>query len=131
MNDLSDAAVVAALRRSMTIAAAKQVVTASNLANVNTPGYRAKETTFSDALDQQVGLQLAATQPGHLGGTADLSASGVTRDVEGLDARRDGNNVQIDRELLTMARAGGEFSRAQTALAAKFRLVRYAIAETR
>lgn len=131
MNDLSDAAVVAALRRSMTIAAAKQVVTASNLANVNTPGYRAQETTFSDALDQQVGLQLAATQPGHFGGTADLSASGVTRDVEGLDARRDGNNVQIDRELLSMARAGGEFSRAQTALAAKFRLVRYAIAETR
>ena len=131
MNDLSDAAVVAALRRSMTIAAAKQVVTASNLANVNTPGYRAKETTFSDALDQQVGLQLAVTQPGHLGGTGDLSASGVTRDVEGLDARRDGNNVQIDRELLSMARAGGEFSRAQTALAAKFRLVRYAIAETR
>lgn len=131
MNDLSDAAVVAALRRSMTIAAAKQVVTASNLANVNTPGYRAKETTFADALDQQVGLQLAATRPGHLGGTADLSAIGVTREVEGLDARRDGNNVQIDRELLSMARAGGEFNRAQTALAAKFRLVRYAIAETR
>ena len=43
---------------------------------------------FSDALDQQVGLQLAVTQPGHLGGTGDLSASGVTRDVEGLDARR-------------------------------------------
>lgn len=131
MNDLSDAAIVAALRRSMTIAAAKQVVTASNLANVNTPGYRAKETTFSDTLDQHVGLQMAATQAGHLGGSTDLSAGGVTREVDGLAARRDGNNVQIDRELLTMARAGGEFSRAQTALAAKFRLVRYAIAETR
>jgi flagellar basal-body rod protein FlgB len=129
--DFSDAAVVAALRRSMTVAAAKQVVTASNLANVNTPGYRAKEAIFSAALDQQMGLQLATTQPGHVGGAGQLGLGGDTREVEGLQARRDGNNVQIDRELLNMARAGGEFNRAQTALAAKFRLVRYAIAETR
>jgi flagellar basal body rod protein FlgB len=47
--------------------------------------------------------------------------------VEGLPARRDGNTVQIDRELLAMNRASGDFSKAQTALAAKFRLVRYAI----
>ena len=44
-------------------------------------------------------------------------------------ARRDGNTVQLDRELLTMNRASGDFAAAQTALAAKFRLVRYAINE--
>jgi flagellar basal-body rod protein FlgB len=131
VNELSDAAIVAALRRSMTVAAAKQVVSASNLANVNTPGYRAKETTFSDALDQQMSLSLAATRPGHIGGAEDGTPAGSTREADGLASRRDGNNVLIDRELLAMARAGGEFSRAQTALAAKFRLVRYAIAETR
>jgi hypothetical protein len=37
--------------------------------------------------------------------------------------------VQLDRELLAMNRAAGDFSAAQTALAAKFRLVRYAINE--
>jgi hypothetical protein len=37
--------------------------------------------------------------------------------------------VQVDRELLTMGRAAGDFSAAQTVLAAKFRLVRYAINE--
>ncbi len=131
MNELSDAAIVAALRRSMTVAAAKQVVSASNLANVNTPGYKAQEVSFSDALDQRMSLTLAATQPGHLGAGTDLGASGATREADGLASRRDGNNVQIDRELLAMARAGGEFNRAQTALAAKFRLVRYALNETR
>jgi len=131
VGDLSDAAIVDALRRSMTSAAARQVVSASNLANVNTPGYRTREASFSDALDQQMSLQLAATQPGHLGSISDAGQRGDTREVEGLAARRDGNNVQIDRELLAMTRAGGEFSRAQTALAAKFRLVRYAINETR
>jgi flagellar basal body rod protein FlgB len=54
-----------------------------------------------------------------------------TKDAEGLAARRDGNTVQLDRELLTMTQAAGEFARAQTALAAKFRLVRYAIGEGR
>jgi hypothetical protein len=39
--------------------------------------------------------------------------------------------VQVDHELLAMTRASGEFARAQTALAAKFRLVRYAINESR
>lgn len=51
--------------------------------------------------------------------------------MEGLPAHRDGNTVQIDRELLTMGRAAGDFAAAQTALAAKFRLVRYAINEGR
>ncbi len=43
MNRISDAALVAALRRQMTIAAAKQVAAAGNLANIDTPGYKAVE----------------------------------------------------------------------------------------
>jgi flagellar basal body rod protein FlgB len=54
-----------------------------------------------------------------------------TAETEGLQSRRDGNNVQVDRELLALTRASGDFGRAQTALTAKFRLVRYAINEGR
>ena len=130
MNDLSDAAVMNSLRRQMTFAAAKQVVASSNLANVNTPGYKAKATTFSDSLSRQLGAGpgLATTNARHIGTGSDASLS-TTKDAEGLQARRDGNTVQIDRELLNMTAAGGEFARAQTALAAKFRLVKYAIGE--
>lgn len=126
---MSDAALVEALRRQMTLAAARQIVAASNLANVNTPGYRAREADFSRTLDQTMAETLVTTNPRHLQATPPAGAG--TREVEGLPARRDGNTVQIDRELLEMARASGEFQRAQTALAAKFRLVRYAIAESR
>jgi flagellar basal-body rod protein FlgB len=130
MNDISDAAVLNALRRQMTIAAAKQAVAAGNLANVNTPGYKAQESTFSEALDDKLNPGvLKTTSPKHLQGTTPSSAA--TKDAEGLAARRDGNTVQIDRELLSMTQAAGEFARAQTALAAKFRLVRYAIGEGR
>ncbi|MGH9307917.1 MAG: flagellar basal body rod protein FlgB [Vicinamibacterales bacterium] len=112
MPEITDAALVASLRRQMTIAVAKQVAAAGNLANVDTPSYKAVEPTFADALDGQ------------------LSADDVRmQEVAGLQPRLDGNTVQLDRELLTMGRAAGDFSAAQTALAAKFRLIRYAINE--
>ena len=126
MNEISDSALIEALRRQMTMSVAKQVAAAGNLANASTPGFKAVEPSFADALEGQLGL--SASQPGHIG-----SPSGRTemREVEGAIARRDGNTVELDRELLTMTRAGGDFSAAQTAMAAKFRLVRYAINEGR
>ena len=131
MNEMSDSAVIAALRREMTRAVARQVAAASNLANLETPGYRAREPEFGAALDRQLGqVQVATTDGAHLGASAPEPAAGM-KDVEGLAARRDGNNVQLDRELLAMAQASGDFAKAQTALAAKFRLVRYAISEGR
>ncbi|MBI4265875.1 MAG: flagellar basal body rod protein FlgB [Acidobacteria bacterium] len=127
MNEISESAVVAALRRQMTVAVARQVAAAGNLANVDTPGYRAQEVTFEETLGRRT-TALAATHPRHAAG---LGASGITvQDAPGA-ARRDGNTVQLDRELLTMGRAAGDFAAAQTALAAKFRLVRYAINEGR
>jgi flagellar basal-body rod protein FlgB len=133
VNELSDAAVMASLHRQLTFAAAKQVVASSNLANINTPGYKAKATSFSDSLARQIngGPGLATTNAHHIGGDTDIASISSTKEAEGLPARRDGNTVQIDRELLNMTAAAGEFSRAQTALAAKFRLVRYAIGEGR
>jgi flagellar basal-body rod protein FlgB len=121
-----------ALGRQMTAAVARETIAASNLANLDTPGYRARESSFEDSLDAELGaaLPVARTAPGHLSGTAAPSAAGA-RDAEGLSARRDGNTVQLDRELLTLNRAAADFSAAQTALAAKFRLVRYAISEGR
>lgn len=125
MNGINDNDVINALRRQMTIAAARQAASAGNLANLDTPGYKAVEVTFSDALDGH----LAATHPGHLGTE---QTPGVRREeIRDAAARRDGNTVVLDQELLKMGRAGGEFSAAQTALAAKFRLVRYAINEGR
>jgi flagellar basal-body rod protein FlgB len=130
VSEISDAAVIAALRRQMTLAAARQVVSAGNLANVDTPGYKARELDFERALENSLaGGALRTTDPRHL--QAPDQSGPATSEASDLSARRDGNTVQIDRELLAMSRASGDFARAQTALAAKFRLVRYAITESR
>lgn len=114
----------------MAHAVQRQTVASSNLANIDTPGYRTQEPTFEDALDDSMGATLSLTSSGHQAGAASAGAD-RTRDVEGLAYKRDGNNVQLDRELLSLTSAAGDFSKAQTALAAKFRLVRYAINEGR
>jgi flagellar basal-body rod protein FlgB len=130
VSEITDGAILAALGRQMTNAVQRQTVSASNLANLDTPGYRAREANFEDALDLQLNVSAPTkTNPLHLGHAA--VSSNTTQETEGLAARRDGNNVQLDRELLSMTRAAGDFSAAQTALAAKFRLVRYAINEGR
>ena len=128
INGISDSALVAALRRQMTISVARQVASAGNLANLDTPDYKAVEVNFQSALDDRLAPPVA-TNVRHLSSNSNADVN-VT-EIQGVTPRRDGNTVQLDHELLTMGRAGGDFSAAQTALAAKFRLVRYAINEGR
>ena len=134
MSDISDSGVINALRRQMTVSVAKQVAAAGNLANVDTPGYKTKDATatFGDTLTAK--LKPATNSTFATGRTApDAGGDAVINmsEADGLETRRDGNNVQLDRELLNMSKAAGDFAAAQTAMAAKFRLVRYAINEGR
>lgn len=128
----SDASIMAALGRQMTRAVQRETLAAGNLANLDTPGYRAREASFEAALGSSGGLELRTTAGKHL--PSPTSPTGTTMSVkETADtaSRRDGNNVQLDHELLELNRAMGDFSAAQTVLAAKFRLVRYAINDGR
>ena len=110
------------------MAAARQAATSGNLANIDTPGYKTKDVSFDQALGQKL-LPLNSTYKTHIGESG--SPAAPMTEVSGLPERRDGNNVQVDRELMNLNAASGDFAAAQTALAAKFRLVRYAINEGR
>ncbi|HEY7790176.1 MAG TPA: flagellar basal body rod protein FlgB [Vicinamibacterales bacterium] len=128
MGEISDAAIMAALGRRLTTSVARESVAAGNLANIDTPGYKARQVDFQSLLDGQLGgLSLDSTDPAHLSGETDPTTG--TEVASGLPARRDGNTVQLDHELLSMTQASIDFSAAQTVLAEKFRLVRYAINE--
>jgi flagellar basal-body rod protein FlgB len=129
VNDITESSVIAALRRQMTVSTAKQMAASGNLANFDTPGYKTKEVSFDETLGKQL-MPLNSTYPTHKGSSA-VDSSIAVRENADLPERRDGNNVQIDREMLVMSGAAGDFAAAQTALAAKFRLVRYAINEGR
>jgi flagellar basal-body rod protein FlgB len=78
------------MARLLDVAAVRQDVTAQNVANVNTPGYRTLEVNFEEALQNRLGADakapLGELHPEIVAGTG------------GLD-RADGNNVDIDLEM--------------------------------
>jgi flagellar basal-body rod protein FlgB len=79
----------------------------SNLANIDTPGYRTQDINFEDEV-RRAELRLDRDP-----------VSPHVQEVRGLIERPDGNNVSLDRETLTLAqiqlqyRAGVELLRNQ------------------
>jgi len=74
-------------------------LTAQNMANVDTPGYRAVGFDFETEMRRAV----ESMEIGQSGMTAQTQIN--IGEVDGLVSRPDGNNVSIDRESLNMAEA--------------------------
>jgi flagellar basal-body rod protein FlgB len=95
----------AALSSALDGLALRQRTIASNIANVNTPGYTAKRVIFEDALAKSV-------EKGD-GNVAPVTA----RSLE--PTRLDGNNVNVDTVLrfqFASQAVGGQFSSLRTAM---------------
>jgi flagellar basal-body rod protein FlgB len=87
------------LTRYMDLAAAQLKATATNMANVDTPGFHTVGFDFEAEMRRALGGQDAGGK----------SAAPQLAEVDGLLARPDGNNVSMDREGLAMAKAQLKF----------------------
>ena len=96
---------------------------ASNIANADTPGYRAVDVTFEQALGRALGL--AVTHPAHRAGVRAGAREAVV--PAGGIPRRDGNDVDIDREMAKLARNQIEYQFLARVLGARFRKLKEAI----
>jgi flagellar basal-body rod protein FlgB len=77
----------------------RQEVISSNIANVDTPGYKAKEAVFEDELDTR--LSLKTTDPHHLKKSSTESRFPVQDDPFSRIGN-DTNTVDIDREMMKL-----------------------------
>src|ERR1700685_2673291 len=90
-----------ALGQYLDLTSRQMQLTAGNMANVDTPGYKTQGFDF----EQEFGRQLNDSA-----GAAGLEGLEVSaREVGGLVARPDGNNVSMDREGLQLAKAQLQF----------------------
>jgi flagellar basal-body rod protein FlgB len=87
------------IARYMDLATSQVKLTAANMANIDTPGYRA------------LGMDFAAEMREAMTGVEQGKAARPVRvtEVDGLIARPDGNNVSMDREGLNLAEAQLKF----------------------
>lgn len=88
----------------------RQRVTSNNIANVDTPGYKAQFVSFEDQLQRALHaettdptIQLAATNTAHLQHSPVAGTPFSRVDNNGSDLRNDANNVDIDLEMTTLA----------------------------
>ncbi len=99
----------------------QQRVTAANVANVDTPGYRTR------------GIDFASAMRGALDNPARAAAAGApaVEELGGLPVKNDGNDVIIERELEQISETAIRFSHALLTLRGSIRAVRNAIHEGR
>ncbi len=87
--------------RHMTWLAERQAVTAANIANADTPGYRTREVVPFSSYLEGPSIQLVATSPRHLTLPAENAQSAGVRSGSGWNTSHSGNNVAIEKELMT------------------------------
>ncbi len=96
-NDPLTGALIGSLDR----ASLQQRVTAQNIANLNTPGYKRSYIEFSGELNRAK-LALKRTNPGHLPAGGAQAEEPRVREESNTAMRSDGNNVDLDREMLDL-----------------------------
>ncbi|MBI5442846.1 MAG: flagellar basal body rod protein FlgB [Deltaproteobacteria bacterium] len=107
--------------------ARRQTAIAANIANADTPGYQAVDVSFRGLLEKATaGMALATTHPAHLRGAASQPAPGETVVLSNGTRRQDGNDVNVDREMVKLAQNQLEYQFLAKALGAKFRKLKEA-----
>ena len=96
----------------MDLVSARQKLVASNIANVDTPGYKTKDIDFQ--------FEFMSLMPG---------AKPNVVEAPGLVVKNDGNNVSMDREARLLAENALRFNLASSLMKSQLKLVSAAIQE--
>ena len=108
------------IARYLDLAAAETRLTAANMANIDTPGYRAVGLDFEAEMREVM-------READEGGAA---RSPRVKAIDGLIARPDGNDVSMDRESLRLAEAQLKFKTGVALLRQQYQTVLDAIHAT-
>jgi flagellar basal-body rod protein FlgB len=105
------------LERYLDVTTMRQTLVTTNLANIDTPGYHARDVDFRGELARAMnGEDTSLTSP-------------YVIPVRGLIARPDGNNVSVDRESLLLAEVQLQFKAVTAVIRSEFAQVSTAIRE--
>jgi flagellar basal-body rod protein FlgB len=130
------------LERSLDVRLVRQNVLASNVANLDTPGFRPKDVDFATAMatidgapggTAAVGMSATASdhldgQGGVLGSAADggLPAKDLPIvDVPSANGSLDGNTVDLDRTMVAMAENALQYGATARAAGRKLAILKY------
>jgi flagellar basal-body rod protein FlgB len=108
--------VSASLEKYLDLLAARQKLVTSNIANVDTPGYKTKDVDFQSEFQSALSGSSSGSSP-------------AAQYVSGLKVKNDGNNVNIDREAQALSENSIRFNAAENLLKGQLRILKSAIKE--
>lgn len=112
------------LNRSLDLHMQRHAVIADNIANAETPGFKAKRIDFEESLARAV----EAGEQG-LAGRDIASVQPIVSEETQSEMGQDLNTVDMDREMAAMTKNEVQYNAATQAITKKFALLRYAITE--
>ena len=117
---------IQAMDRGLSLASQRQTLIASNLANLDTPGYRTRDFSFEGAMKSAMSRQispssLATTHPMHLQGSTSGALPPTTDALQPNAERNDGNDVSLDRENMLLTRTQTSYQTASTFMQVELR----------
>jgi flagellar basal-body rod protein FlgB len=112
------------LERALDQSAFRHRVLATNVANVDTPGYHTRDVpTFAGEIEQA----MAGPSDEDASALPAMTLTPVAHEVRGLMERPDGNNVSVERESLLLAENQLRFQAAAAVLKSEFHRLALAI----
>jgi len=92
MPDMSTSLLPASFERFLELTSDREQTVSANMANIDTPGFKTQDINFNQAM-------MNASYE-----TGEFEFSPIVKKVSGLLERPDGNNVDLDRESLLLAK---------------------------
>ncbi len=129
---------IKALQQDMSFRLKRQNLISSNLANVNTPGFQAKDIDFQDALKEiyqseeikSDDVEMVKTNSEHLDVKEDDLPDGEKEEKYIVQAPGiDENGVDLDREMARMTENSIMYTASSIAIKKKLGMLKYAIIE--
>ena len=102
-------------------------VLAKNIANAETPNFKARDFEFNDVLKREIGLgKMILTNDGHLSAGSANGNGSLTWEVP-LSPSLDGNTVEMSVQQAKFGRAAGEYQATLTILEGRISGIRKAL----
>lgn len=120
------------LQTSLAMHQLRHSVTASNIANAETPGYQAQKVDFEKALERALdldGAKIGVENKGPGGYAAQVKAD-IYNDPDG-EVNNDGNTVNLEKEMATLSENAIMYKAALQLINKKLAALKYAASEGR
>ncbi len=123
------------LKKSLDFHSQRHLLVSSNISNLDTPGYIAKDVDFQSQLKEVMGrngeISMKKTHSKHMGLGSNEISNLIANSIENSDpVKNNGNNVNIDNEMMKLAENQIGYNAAIQLMAKRGSTIRAAVTET-